>query len=189
MFYELRDSLLLNHSVFPVLLTYIRLYQIKLPYRARLKATSISEREKMNKSYSTDSIVVDGYRANIWRQFYTLVKRQMMITFRNPLLFHLKLASHIIVGLVFGGLCWQIGNQAEKIDQNVSFVFLSMLFLLFSSMMPTLMQFPSDLRIMIAEYQNRWYSASAYFLAKTLSDLPFSIMFDMLFAVIGPEVL
>ena len=129
--------------------------------------------------------MVDEYRANIWRQFYTLVKRQMLITLRNPLLFHLKLASHIIVGLVFGGLCWQIGNDAEKIDQNVSFVFLSMLFLLFSSMMPTLMQFPSDLRIMIAEYQNRWYSASAYFLAKTLSDLPFSILFDMLFTVIG----
>ena len=51
--------------------------------------------------------------------------------------------------------------------------------------MPTLMQFPADINVMIAEYRNRWYSSGAYFLAKTLSDLPFSILFDMLFTVIG----
>ena len=101
------------------------------------------------------------------------------------MLSHLRFVAHICVGLLFGGLCWQIGNDASKIDQNVSFIFLSMLFLLFSSLMPTLMQFPADINVMIAEYRNRWYSSGAYFLAKTLSDLPFSILFDMLFTVIG----
>ena len=122
-------------------------------------ATSSAEQLKLCpvKSYSDDSIVVDGYRANVWLQFYILSKRQILITFRNPLLFHLKLVSHVAVGLIFGGLCWQIGNDGTKIDQNVSFIFLSMLFTLFSSLMPTLMQFPADLRTMIAEYQNRWY--------------------------------
>ena len=103
------------------------------------------------------------------------------------MLSHLRFVAHICVGLLFGGLCWQIGDDASKIDQNVSFIFLSMLFLLFSSLMPTLMQFPADINVMIAEYRNRWYSSGAYFLAKTLSDLPFSIIFDMLFTVIGRD--
>ena len=126
-----------------------------------------------------------GYNAPFWKQFWILFKRQLRITFRNPMLSHLRFVAHICVGLLFGGLCWQIGNDASKIDQNVSFIFLSMLFLLFSSLMPTLMQFPADINVMIAEYRNRWYSSGAYFLAKTLSDLPFSILFDMLFTVIG----
>merc|ERR1712216_1006540 len=130
---------------------------------------------------SESSISFTGYNAPFFKQFWILFKRQLRITFRNPMLSHLRLVAHICVGLLFGGLCWQIGNDASKIEQNVSFVFLSMLFLLFSSLMPTLMQFPADIDVMISEYRNRWYSIGAYFLAKTLSDLPFSILFDMLF--------
>ena len=54
--------------------------------------------------------------------------------------------SHILIGIIFGGLCWKIGDDASKIDQNISFIFLCMLFLLFSSLMPTLMSFPSDMK-------------------------------------------
>jgi len=153
-------------------------------------ATQESQNFKLkDRVYHRDQIesptLYSGYNAPFWKQFWILFKRQLRITFRNPMLSHLRFVAHVGVGLLFGGLCWQIGNDSSKIDQNVSFIFLSMLFLLFSSLMPTLMQFPADINVMIAEYRNRWYSSGAYFLAKTLSDLPFSILFDMLFTVIA----
>ena len=42
---------------------------------------------------------------------------------------HLRFVSHILVAVLFGGLNYQIGNDASQADQNVSFVFLSILFL------------------------------------------------------------
>lgn len=48
-----------------------------------------------------------------------------------------------------------------------------------------LLAFPLDIGIMIREHRNRWYSVGAYFMAKTIADLPFQIFFDLLFVTIA----
>lgn len=53
---------------------------------------------------------------------------------------HLRFVSHILVALLFGGLNYQIGNDASKADQNVSFVFLSILFLVSIKILTTFME-------------------------------------------------
>ena len=45
--------------------------------------------------------------------------------------------------------------------------------------------FPVDLEIMKREYRNRWYSVGAYFLGKSMADIPFQIFFDLLFISIA----
>ena len=69
------------------------------------------------------------YTASLTKQFAILLRRQLLTTYRDPMVTHLRLISHITVGLLFGGLNYQIGNDASKADQNVSFIFLCMLFL------------------------------------------------------------
>ena len=69
------------------------------------------------------------YTAPAWKQFWILFQRQLVITVRDPMVTHLRLISHIAISLLFGGINYQIGNDAEKAHQNVSFIFLCIIFL------------------------------------------------------------
>ena len=51
----------------------------------------------------------------------------------------LRLFAHVVVGILIGVLYYRIGNEASKVFDNASCLFFSMLFLLFTSMMPTIL--------------------------------------------------
>lgn len=48
--------------------------------------------------------------------------------------------------------------------------------------MVPILQYPSELRVVKKECFNRWYSLTPYFVALTLSRLPFQILFNLIFS-------
>lgn len=50
----------------------------------------------------------------------------------------LRFLAHVLVALVIGMLYWRIGNDASKTYNNAGFLFFNLLFILFASMMPTI---------------------------------------------------
>lgn len=77
----------------------------------------------------------------------------------------------------------QLNSKANTYD-NVAFVFFVTLFLVMSSMMPTVLTFPSEVRTMQAERLNGYYSVASYYVAKVISDTPFIIFNAFLFCCI-----
>lgn len=88
---------------------------------------------------------------------------------------YLRLFAHVLVGLLIGCLYFDIGNDGAKVLSNLGFLFFNMLFLMYTSMTITILSFPLEMPVLIKENFNRWYSLRSYYLAITVSDLPFQV--------------
>ncbi|KAG8177828.1 hypothetical protein JTE90_021160 [Oedothorax gibbosus] len=141
------------------------------------KKPSIFKENALESSYG-------GYATSSWNQFKVLTYRSLVCTLREPMAFQLRLFAHLVVGLLLGMLYYGIGNDASKIFNNSGFLFFSLLFLIFTAMMPTVLTFPMEKTIFSREYTNSWYSTKIYYLAKTISEIPFQILFPVIYCSI-----
>lgn len=72
-------------------------------------------------------------------QFWIILKRTFKTTLRDKQLMHLQVAAHIIVGAIIGMIYYDIGNEGSKVLDNLSCIFFTMLFTMFTGMMSTIL--------------------------------------------------
>src|SRR5262249_54311287 len=66
---------------------------------------------------------------------------------------------------------------------NFGFLFFALVFVSFTSIMPTILTFPLEVGVFVKEYFNGWYSVGSYFVAKNLVNLLPNLVFPFIFGV------
>ncbi|XP_011340915.1 ATP-binding cassette sub-family G member 4 isoform X2 [Ooceraea biroi] len=144
------------------------------------------KKDNVNVALLDDSIVVtpERYPTSEWTQFYIVLKRALLFSRRDWTLMYLRLFAHLLVAFLISALYYDIGNDGAKVLSNLGFLFFNMLFLMYTSMTITILSFPLELPVLLKENFNRWYSLKAYYLAITVSDIPFQTVFCVLYVSI-----
>ncbi|GAB1863239.1 ATP-binding cassette sub-family G member 1 [Camponotus japonicus] len=151
-------------------------------------AISVDTDKKDNASMALldESIAItpERYPTSELLQFYIILKRALLFSRRDWTLMYLRLFAHLLVALLITALYYDIGNDGAKVLSNLGFLFFNMLFLMYTSMTITILSFPLELPVLLKENFNRWYSLKSYYLAITLSDIPFQVVFSVMYVTI-----
>lgn len=126
----------------------------------------------------------ERYPTSQFHQFWIVLKRTLLFSYRDWTLMYLRLFAHLLVGFLIGALYYDIGNDGAKVLSNLGFLFFNMLFLMYTSMTITILSFPLEMPVLLKENFNRWYSLKSYYLAISIADIPFQAIFCIVYVTI-----
>uniref|UniRef100_A0A674EIF4 ATP binding cassette subfamily G member 4 n=1 Tax=Salmo trutta TaxID=8032 RepID=A0A674EIF4_SALTR len=178
--YILSQGQCIYHGTVPYLIPYLKNLGLHCPTYHNPADFSESWIKVLLLSSLTHSVLC----SLTWSQFCVLFRRTLLTICRDTVLTHLRVMSHICIGILIGLLYLNIGNDASKVFNNTGFLFFSMLFLMFAALMPTVLTFPLEMSVFLREHLNYWYSLKAYFLAKTMADIPFQVICPIMYCSI-----
>ncbi|XP_037958852.1 ATP-binding cassette sub-family G member 1-like [Teleopsis dalmanni] len=81
----------------------------------------------------------ERYPTSQFHQFWVVLKRTLLFSYRDWTLMYLRLFAHLLVGFLIGALYYDIGNDGAKVLSNLGFLFFNMLFLMYTSMTITIL--------------------------------------------------
>ena len=142
---------------------------------------------------------------------WILFKRCLLVSSRDPTDYWLRAFSSVAILVLISLLYFkakigqpdgcakqdpsQIMEMIQDFDQlmfrdpkkstmlNFGFIFFALVFISFTSLMPTILTFPLEVGVFIKEYFNGWYSVGSYFVAKNMVNLLPNLIFPLIFAI------
>ncbi|KAF7988675.1 hypothetical protein HCN44_001248 [Aphidius gifuensis] len=97
---------------------------------------------------------------------------------------HLRLGVNVLTGIMLGSLFINAGNDGKRVRENYNLLFGILMHHMMTSMMLTILTFPTEMSILTKEHFNRWYSLKMFYTSVTLIDIPVSIVSCFLFTII-----
>ncbi|XP_053204226.1 ATP-binding cassette sub-family G member 1-like [Panonychus citri] len=145
-----------------------------------IDTSSMSEVEEMRENRNHLSL----------RHMMYLLRRSFLHgTCREPLWLFIRVGLHVnSAGYYYRPNCTEQVplsrlREESNIDRNISYLFFNLLFLMFAALMPTVLTFPSEIKIFMNEHRNGWYSTASYYMAKTLTEFWIQLILPYLYSL------
>jgi len=124
-------------------------------------------------------------KASWGTQFQQLYKRTGIMYKRDPVLGRVRMIQSVIVSLLVGLIYLRLGNTQTDVQNKMGAAFFLVINQCFSGMLGVLQVFPLEKPIFYREYQSGTYRVDAYFLARTLCEIPIQFTFPIIFGTIS----
>lgn len=118
-------------------------------------------------------------------QFAVLLGRNLLVARRSWKALAVRLATHVLVALLFGYLYAGVGNRADTVLANYVYLYGSMLLNVYTGKMSVLLNFPLEMAVLGREHFNRWYRLAPYVFSTLLIELPFQLLCTWLYVHIS----
>ncbi|XP_055637744.1 ATP-binding cassette sub-family G member 1 [Toxorhynchites rutilus septentrionalis] len=123
-------------------------------------------------------------RPSEFTKLLILMKRCNVQLYRDWTVTHLKLFVHVVCAIVVGLLFGDSGVNGTKGVSNIASFLVHVLYLWYTTLMPGVLKFPSEMKILRKESFNNWYKIRTYFIASMLTTLPVQIFFSVVYSTI-----
>ncbi|XP_058453460.1 ATP-binding cassette sub-family G member 4-like [Malaya genurostris] len=118
--------------------------------------------------------VVKRYQTPFWYQFLVLFKRCAISSARDEFFLQIRLGLYFALGVVYGVVHYDAGNDATKVVSNVG-CFFQLFAIVYFANTTAVVNYSEEANVSIKEIANNWYSREAYFFSKLFSDIPLQI--------------
>nr|XP_016943648.1 ATP-binding cassette sub-family G member 1 [Drosophila suzukii]XP_016943656.1 ATP-binding cassette sub-family G member 1 [Drosophila suzukii]XP_036668677.1 ATP-binding cassette sub-family G member 1 [Drosophila suzukii] len=123
--------------------------------------------------------------ASFLMQYLLLMQRILICAKRNYFLLLARIFSHIFIGVVFGYLYMNVGNNAQSVLGNYVYLYGSTLLLVYTGKMAVVLTFPLEIDMLTREHFNRWYKLGPYFLSLISFEIPFQSLCTAMYIIIS----
>ncbi|XP_077286486.1 ATP-binding cassette subfamily G member 4 [Arctopsyche grandis] len=149
-----------------------------------LKSIMYGEELDDTKNSSTSSNLVDfdaivdqsSPPANQFQQTWLLYKRNLITARRNYGLNLWRFLAHFCIGILFGYLYHNVGQNSETVLANYVYLYGTLLLVVYTGKMSVTLQFPLEMEILKREHFNRWYKLGPFIISTLAIEIPFQIL-------------
>jgi len=118
-------------------------------------------------------------------KFFVILHRSVLLLHRDWTTTHLKAILHLLVATLLGLVFTHAGDDASKTISNLSYLLVSLLYMIFTTMIPAVLTFPLEIAILKKERFNNWYQLKTYYIATLVITLPLQIFFSFIYSSIS----
>ena len=135
---------------------------------------------------SAEAVPKNGSKYNTsWFTQLGILTHRALKNSRSAILTPLNIIKSLGLGVAAGMLWWQREYTEKNVADIRSYFFFTMTFWVFDAMFTALAAFPEERVVIMKERSSGSYRLSAYFLAKTASDMPVRILLPLIYMIIS----
>lgn len=160
--------------------------------RSEIVASSAKTRDRRLDEAARSLVVLDDERTRAQRnppselrRFWILLRRYALLLHRDWTTTYMRLVLHFLVAVLLGLFYEHAGDDGSKSISNVSYVFVSVVYLSYTSMMPAVVKFPLELAILKKERFNNWYQLKTYYAALLVTGIPIQVTAALVYVLLS----
>ena len=149
-----------------------------------IQTYSLNQSGDIKKDFDKIKDTHKAYVAGFFIQFFVLLKRAWINSYRNPFLMGTKAFECISLGILVILVYHDLGFDRKEVDNRKGVLYYSAMSLVALGSLSNCMTFPIEKPLFLKDYKENQYGVTAYYFSKIISELPSQIIPSALYVIV-----